>query len=226
MSAITIIEFLAVAIGAFMIGSIPCGVILGKVWFHGDPRLGGSGSIGATNMNRMFGFKAFAVTFVLDAAKGAIAVIFARLVGGFILFDAAWQFDLFIVFAIMFSILGHVFCPWLGFKGGKGISTGFGSVLAGYPFVALCLLITFLLFALISKRISVGSIAAAISFPIYSYIFNAQNIPLICVSIAVAIAVVFAHRSNIIRICKGTEPKFSFNRDKSSDQIKSDEDDA
>lgn len=100
--------------------------------------------------------------------------------------------------------------PWLGFKGGKGISTGFGSILVAYPFVALCLLATFLVIAGISKRISAGSICAAISLPIWSFVFYGSNVPLLVVSVIIAIAVVFAHRSNIQRMINGEEPKFSF----------------
>lgn len=219
-------EYVVVGVVAYLIGSIPCGVLLGKTVFKGDPRSGGSGSIGATNMNRMFGFKAFAATFLLDAAKGAIAVVFARVVAGFMPFTAEWELDLLIVLAIMFSVLGHMFSPWLGFRGGKGISTGFGSILAGYPFVALCLLLTFLVFAAVSRRISVGSIAAAIGFPIYSFLFYGSNVPLLIVSVFVCAAVVFAHRSNVVRIYQGTEPKFSLKKDAtkvSSDASEGDE---
>lgn len=207
-----VLAYVLVAAVSFLLGSIPCGVLIGKLCFKGDPRAGGSGSIGATNMNRMFGWKAFAGTFVADAAKGALAVVFARVVSGFVDFEIIWQFDLLIVLAILFSIFGHVFCPWLGFKGGKGISTGFGSVLAGYPIVALCLLATFLVVALLSKRVSAGSIAAAIGFPLYCHVFYAGNVPLLVTSIIAAIAVVFAHRGNIMRLARGTEPKFSFNK--------------
>ena len=136
--------------------------------------------------------------------------MFARIVAGLMPFDAMWQLDLLIVLAVLFSIVGHVFCPWLGFKGGKGISTGFGSILVAYPFVALCLLATFLVVVGISKRVSAGSICAAISLPIWSFLFYGGNVPLLIVSIIIAIAVVFAHRSNIQRMMNGTEPKFSF----------------
>ena len=216
-----VVGYALVIIVSYLLGSIPCGVILGKICFKGDPRSGGSGSIGATNMNRMFGWKAFAATFVFDALKGALAVIFARVIAGFVPFDAVWEFDLLIVLSILLAILGHVFSPWLGFKGGKGISTGFGSILAGYPIVAISILITFLIFALFSKRVSVGSIAAAIGFPVFSWIFHYGNIPLMVVSIVAAIAVVFAHRGNVKRIIEGTEPKFSFNKGKSEQEAQS-----
>lgn len=160
-------------------------------------------------MSRLYGWKAFVITFLADASKGALAVVFARIVTGFMPFDAMWQFDLLIVLAVLFSIVGHVFCPWLGFKGGKGISTGFGSILVAYPFVALCLLATFLVIAGISKRISAGSICAATAFP-FGHSFSMGVTSVAVVSVIIAIAVVFAHRSNIQRMINGEEPKFSF----------------
>lgn len=213
---ILIVDYILVIVVAFLIGSIPCGLLIGKFVFDSDPRKGGSGNIGATNMNRLYGWKAFAATFVLDAIKGVLAVVFARILGGFMPYDAIWQLDLLIVLAVFFSIIGHVFCPWLGFHGGKGISTGFGSILAAYPFVAVSILATFLIGAFLSKRISVGSILAAIGVPVYSFIFYNDNVPLLVMSIVIAVAVVFAHRDNIKRIASGTEPTFSFKRSEAS----------
>jgi glycerol-3-phosphate acyltransferase PlsY len=206
--------YILVALVAFLLGSIPFGVIIGKLAYGSDPRDGGSGSIGATNMNRLYGWKAALGTFVGDVGKGALAVAFARAAAMFMAIDAVWQFDLLLTVAILCSILGHVFCPWLGFHGGKGISTGLGSIIVGYPLVVICMLLTFLVVAFLSRRISAGSICAAISFPVFSYIFCGLNVPLLTVSVLVMVAVVYAHRSNIKRIFNGTEPKFSFNRSK------------
>lgn len=219
MSFVLILYFLLVSVVSFLIGSIPCGLLIGKWFFNSDPRKGGSGNIGATNMNRLYGWKAFAATFALDAIKGVLAVVFARIVLGFMPYDAYWQPDLLIVLAVFFSIAGHVFCPWLGFRGGKGISTGFGSILTAYPIVAILILVTFLLGAVITKRISVGSILAAIGVPIYSHIFYGDDVPLLIVSIVIAIAVVFAHRDNIKRIFAGTEPKFSFKKSDRGEEL-------
>ena len=205
-----VIACILVAVEAFLLGSIPFGLIIGKVGYGSDPRDGGSGSIGATNMKRLFGWKACIGTFAGDVGKGALAVGIARIVATFVVFDAAWQFDTLLVIGIICSIFGHVFCPWLGFHGGKGVSTGLGSIFVGYPLVVLCMLASFLVVAFLSKRISAGSICAAISFPIFSYIFCGLNIPLLIVSTLVAIGVTFAHRGNIKRMINGTEPKFTF----------------
>ena len=113
MSAIILLDFVLVAAVSFLVGSVPFGVLIAKALYHSDPRSGGSRSIGATNMSRLYGWKAFVITFLADASKGAIAVVFAHVVSGFMPFDAAWQFDLLIVLAVLFSIVGHVFCPCL-----------------------------------------------------------------------------------------------------------------
>lgn len=212
MSASLVIGYVVVSAVAFLLGSIPFGVIIGKTFHGSDPREAGSGSIGATNMNRLYGWKAALGTFLGDVGKGALAVAFARVLAGFLVFDAAWQFDLVIVLAIVFSILGHVFCPWLGFHGGKGISTGLGSILVGYPLVVLCMLATFLVVAFATRRVSAGSICAAVSFPVFSYVFCGLNVPLLVASVIITVFVVYAHRGNIVRMANGTEPRFSFNK--------------
>ena len=199
-----------VAVVAFLLGSIPFGVIVGRVGYHADPRDGGSGSIGMTNMARMFGVKAAVITFIGDVAKGALAVGFGRLMLAHTALGATWQTDLLLVLAVLCSIFGHVFCPWLGFKGGKGISTGLGSILVAFPPVALTILAVFLVVALATKRISAGSICAAIAFPIASAVIYWQHWTIIITALVVCIAVVFAHRGNVKRLLNGTEPKFSF----------------
>lgn len=211
------IACIIVAVEAFLLGSIPFGLIIGKLGYGKDPRDGGSGSIGATNMKRLFGWKACIGTFVGDVGKGALAVGLARFIATFVVFEFGWQFDVLLVLGIVCSIFGHVFCPWLGFRGGKGISTGLGSIFVGYPLVVLCMLATFIVIVFLTKRVSAGSICAALSFPIFSYVFCGLNVPLLVVSVIVAVGVTFAHRGNIKRMLNGTEPKFSFS-DKTADE--------
>lgn len=205
------VAILIVLVESYLLGSIPFGVIVGRVGYGADPRDGGSGSIGMTNMARLFGKKAAAITFAGDVAKGAAAVGIARLVLAFGFTDAlSWQADLLLVLGVLGSIAGHMFSPWLGFKGGKGISTGLGSILVAFPLVALTILAIFLVLALITRRISVGSIAAAVCFPIFSCVYHWGSVPIIVTSLVVGIAVVYAHRGNIKRLIAGTEPTFSF----------------
>ena len=147
---------------AFLLGSIPSGVVIGRLFFGVDPRSGGSGSIGATNSNRMLGAKGGVAVLLCDMLKGAVAVGIARLLimlGGF----EAGAADTLLMGSVFFGIAGHIYSPWLGFKGGKGISTGFGSLLVASPGIALGILVVFAVFAVASRIVSVGSIAAACS---------------------------------------------------------------
>lgn len=208
------LALLLVVAESFLLGSIPCGVIVGRAFYGKDPREGGSGSIGMTNMARLFGAKAAAITFAGDVLKGALAVGVARalLACAPIAIDAAWQADLLLSASIMVSIAGHVFCPWLGFRGGKGIATGLGSIAVGYPPVVALMLGSFLLVAALSRRISAGSIVAACMFPVASLIFQWGNVPLFILACCVAVFVTWAHRANIVRMAHGEEPKFAFKR--------------
>lgn len=207
------LALLAVLVESFLLGSIPCGVVVCKLLYGKDPRDGGSGSIGATNVSRQFGKKAGLLTFVGDVAKGALAVGIARLAAGLLGLAAGWEFDLLLVVAVFASIFGHMFTPWLHFKGGKGISTGLGSILVGFPPAALTILAVFIVGVAITRIVSVGSIAAATSFPIACCIFYWGSIPVIVFALLVAIGVDYAHRGNIKRLIEGTEPKFSFHKD-------------
>lgn len=200
-----------VLVESYLLGSIPSGVIVARVGYGKDPRDGGSGSIGMTNMNRLFGVKAAAITFIADVAKGAVAVVVARLLLNHIAAVDQAQVDFVLVSAVLGAIFGHVFCPWLKFKGGKGISTGLGSILVAFPLVALTILALFLVVAFVTKTISAGSIAAAAAFPVASCAYHWGSWALIAVSAVVGIAVIVAHRGNIVRLAAGTEPKFSFN---------------
>ncbi|MGI6032639.1 MAG: glycerol-3-phosphate 1-O-acyltransferase PlsY [Coriobacteriales bacterium] len=227
------LALIIVLVESFLLGSIPFGVIIGRVVYGKDPRDGGSGSIGMTNMARLFGKKAAAATFAGDVLKGAFAVFIARLLLPYVAIAAGWQADLVLVLGVFGSIFGHLYCPWLGFKGGKGISTGLGSILVALPPVALSILAVFLVVALISKRISAGSICAAIGFPVFSCIFYWGSVPIIATALIIGIAVVYAHRENIKRLIAGTEPKFSFegsekgkDRPNKADEAHSNQDDA
>ncbi len=206
---------LLVAAESFLLGSIPCGVIVGRVFYGKDPRSGGSGSIGMTNMARLFGAAAAAITFAGDVLKGVAAVGVARLLLAYAPIGAAapWQADLVLALSIVFGIAGHVFCPWLGFRGGKGISTGLGTIGMAYPPVVALMLGSFLVVAFLSRRVSAGSIVAACMFPVAACIFEWGNVPLFVVACAVAVFVTWAHRANIVRMVHGQEPKFSLHKD-------------
>lgn len=196
---------------AFLLGSIPSGVVIGRLFFGVDPRSGGSGSIGATNSNRMLGAKGGAAVLVCDMLKGAVAVGLARL--AIHLFSLAGvQADLLLIGGAFFAIAGHIYSPWLGFKGGKGISTGFGSLLVASPPIAACIALVFIVFAVATRIVSVGSIAASISVIVWCIVFHVGSVPFYVFGVLISAMVVYAHRANIGRLRRHEEPKFSLGK--------------
>ena len=191
---------------SFLIGSIPWGVIISRIFFSKDIRSEGSGNIGATNAARTLGKKGAAAVFLLDFGKG--------LVSGWLGLQCAFHLGEFqatlasVAMALSFLgvILGHVFSPWLGFKGGKGISAAFGNLffLVG-PIGALAELALFIIVVAVSRYVSAGSIAAAVAAPFVALCFYwGQWIAIAIVAIA-ALVVIWAHRGNIQRLRAGTE---------------------
>jgi glycerol-3-phosphate acyltransferase PlsY len=173
---------------AYLLGSIPFGLLVAKVFGRGDVRKEGSGNIGATNVSRVAGPLAGILTLLLDGAKGAAAVLVA---GRYSNDSAMWM-----VIAGLAALVGHCFPVWLKFKGGKGVATAAGVYLALCPPAFLAGLILFLLVASVSRYVSLGSVAAAVAIT-----FGA---------LAVAVLIVYKHDGNLQRLVEGTEPKFSF----------------
>ena len=196
---------------AFFLGSIPCGVIVGKLFYGIDPRDSGSHSIGATNVNRTMGTKAGVGVMLLDMLKGAIAVGIARVVAGVLLgFEGgSFWYDLIVYASVAFGVAGHIYSPWLGFKGGKGISTGFGTLCCADWRIGIGLVVVFLIFVIITRIVSVGSICAALSVTVQGFLFHWPSISCIIPCIVISFIVVFAHRANIGRLIHGEEPKFA-----------------
>ena len=221
--------FWAVTIGcwvvAFLLGSIPCGVVIGKAFFGVDPRSGGSGSIGATNSSRMLGAKGGAAVLVLDMLKGAAAVGVARAlcVFAFNLAVGSFEYDMMVFGAVFFGIAGHIFSPWLGFKGGKGISTGFGTLCTADWRIGIGLIVVFLIFAVATRIVSVGSMCAAFSVFVQALVFHGGSVPAVAFSCVIAALVIWAHRSNLGRLIRHEEPKFSLNKGPKKDQEGKDE---
>ncbi len=212
--------YIIVAVIAYLLGSIPFGYILVRVFTGADVRAQGSGNIGATNVART-GKKGLAIaTLVLDAAKGFVAVIGAyyfterwtqnlmiKAAQGFdrtnLYFDAA-------AIAALFAILGHMYPVWLKFKGGKGVATGLGVFLALAPKAVLIVLVFFLLIVAITRYVSLGSIVAAALFPFAFYYMHPQHgTPLILTMISgVSLLIIWKHRENIRRLVAGNENRF------------------
>lgn len=190
-----LLDLLFVALGSYMIGSIPFGMIITAVFGLGDLRKIGSGNIGATNVLRTGNRWAAAATLLLDGGKGAVAVIAAqRYFGG----DAPQV-------AALFAFLGHLYPVWLGFRGGKGVATFLGTLLAlAWPVgIAACL--TWAATAAVSRISSLAALVAAALSPLWLLVFGqAQMVPL---AILLAALVFLRHTANIDRLRQGTEPR-------------------
>ena len=180
---------------SYLLGSIPFGIVITRALGLGDLRKIGSGNIGATNVLRTGNKPAALATLLLDAGKGGIAVLIARaLVGP----DAAQV-------AALFSFLGHLFPVWLGFKGGKGVATFLGTLVAlAWP-VGLATCATWLVVALISRISSLSALVAAALSPVWLALFGFPEMTVL--SIALAALIFVRHQPNIARIRAGTEPR-------------------
>jgi acyl phosphate:glycerol-3-phosphate acyltransferase len=192
---------------AYLLGSIPFGYLLVKYVFTSgeDVRNIGSGGTGATNVSRRAGVKGGLLTYVLDVAKGAAAVLLMRPVAGD---DYFW-----IGAAAVAAIIGHIFPIFLGFRGGKGVATGVGVYLMLAPFSVLATLVLWVMIVYFSRYVSLGSIIATAAVPLWTFIFYGLLQPhphlkaLLMVAITGCAVIVSTHHENIIRLMKGTENK-------------------
>jgi acyl phosphate:glycerol-3-phosphate acyltransferase len=183
----------ALAFG-YLLGSIPFGLIFGLLAGAGDVRKIGSGSIGATNVLRTGKYWAAAATVICDAAKGAAAVLLVRRFG----MELA-------VIAGIGAFLGHLFPVWLKFRGGKGVATAGGVVLAlSWP-IALMGFVTWLVVAVISRISSLSALVAAVATPIYFVLFAER--PYALAALVLAVLIFISHRANIARLIRGEEPR-------------------
>ena len=206
---------LIVAVVAYLLGSIPFGYLLVRIFRGEDIRQTGSGNIGATNVVRS-GAKGLGIaTLALDAMKGALAVGLADLVAGskynlcgdFVQHPCAPALRLMSLAAIC-AVLGHVFPVWLRFKGGKGVATALGVFCVLFPKTILVALAIFILVVAITRYISLGSILGAIAFPVVAYFMqNADWLSLLLAS-GVSLIIVVKHHQNISRLLAGTENRF------------------
>ena len=208
------VAYIIMAIIAYLIGSINFSVILSKKMAGFDVREKGSGNAGTTNMLRTVGKKAAAITLVLDILKGVVSILIAILIGK-ILKDLNNK-DVLVQIAGIFVILGHTFPLFFKFKGGKGIATSLGVLLVtNWQIGLICLVFALILIAL-TRMVSVGSIAAAILYPVLTvfiyqnYIVEGNHFYYIVASIIVCLLVIFNHRTNLKRLLSGTENKLSF----------------
>jgi glycerol-3-phosphate acyltransferase PlsY len=198
------LALLAVPI-AYLIGSIPFGYLIVKLTRGADVRATGSGGTGATNVSRRAGKVAGVATLVLDALKGAVAILITR---GLLNDGPTASHGWWVVATAVAVIIGHIFPVWLGFRGGKGVATGAGVFLIIAPFALLCAGVVFLAVVLITRYVSLGSIVAAATIPVFVWLCG-LGAPEVTGAVAGALLIIFAHRANIGRLIGGTESKFS-----------------
>ncbi len=199
---------------AYLIGSIPTSVWIGRIFYNIDVRKEGSGNAGATNTIRVLGYKAGIPVLLLDIFKGWFAVYISNF-----FWDGTLTFPDLIDFKIILAsaaVVGHVFPIYVGFKGGKGIATLLGIGIALFPYGALIAVVIFAITLIITGYVSLSSIVASVTFPIVELIFlgNTEYISLTILAIAVAVFVPLIHHKNIQRLLKNEESKFTIKRKK------------
>ncbi len=215
-----VVAYIVVAVAAYLLGSIPFGFLVAKAKGI-DIRSVGSGNIGATNAMRVLGKPAGIFVLLMDAAKGWLACFWGMLVCIYCFspshkveinfshenYELAFnQFaEPHLILAGIFAVLGHNYTCWLRFKGGKGIATTAGVFLALAPWALLVALVVFILAVLLTKYVSVGSIAAAIALPVTVWIMSPQNLFLCIVTTALGVLAIYKHKANIQRLMAGTE---------------------
>jgi len=197
--------FFLTAAFSYLLGSIPFGYILLRIFRGQDVRQTGSGNIGATNVARSSPALGI-LTLFLDALKGAAAVAVTRALFPDQMMLAA--------IAALFAILGHIFPVWLRFRGGKGVATGLGAFLMLAPKIVLIALGIFVVMVFAFRYISLASIVTVALFPLLAWLLKAYgNTPMVLGFMAAASALIIAkHRGNILRLHAGTEPQFHWRR--------------
>jgi glycerol-3-phosphate acyltransferase PlsY len=206
--------FAAGLIASYLIGGIPFGLIVGHIAGVGDIRAKGSGNVGATNVWRLAGFKAALFVFAGDIAKGVVAVLLSRS-----LFDPSWPVgaDLTALLFGLAAILGHVFSPYLKFRGGKGVNTGLGVFVTLMPLEVGISFVVFVLVVAVSRYVSLGSLCGTATLVIVLFVrrfgFGQQISDVyLGASIIILALLLFTHRSNIKRLLNGTENQLNLRK--------------
>ena len=182
---------------SYLLGSIPFGLIVAKLFNKGDIRRVGSGNIGATNVMRVGGLRLAGLVWLLDMAKAVIAVLIGRYVGG----------EVFATWCGFFAVVGHCFPIWLGFRGGKGISALFGVLLSINPILFVICGIEWLIVALSTGFSSLGAIIVFCLIPIFGFCISfGVGVGLLAISVLCC----WKHRENIMRLIRGSESKIEW----------------
>ena len=198
---------------AYVLGSIPNALWVGKTFKNIDVREHGSKNTGSTNAARVLGPKLGVFTLILDILKGALPTYLGIVLGANLLTRAAGIDKLDIIVIGMAAILGHTFSLFLKFKGGKAVATTLGVFLVLVPYAILILLVVFFVIFGLTKYVSLASIVSAVALPITVYL-TTRHIPLTVLGIIIGLLVIIRHKENIKRLINGTESKLSFSKDK------------
>ncbi|HKR59098.1 MAG TPA: glycerol-3-phosphate 1-O-acyltransferase PlsY [Pyrinomonadaceae bacterium] len=199
---------------AYLLGSIPFGYLIVRAHAGADIRETGSGGTGATNVSRRAGKTAGVLTLLLDALKGAAAILIARLIIGQPILEVVEDGSWLIAAAAILVIIGHMYPVWLGFRGGKGVATAIGVFLVLAPLALFAAGIVFGLVVAVTRYVSLASMTAASTLPVFIWLQHGMIRPVdafwptLFAAVLIAALIVIAHRDNIERLSQGTESKF------------------
>jgi acyl phosphate:glycerol-3-phosphate acyltransferase len=197
MSALEIAAFVAALLLAYLMGAIPFGVVVGKVFYHVDVREHGSGNVGTTNVFRVLGKKAGSVVLVCDMLKGFIPAFIAAY---FLRETNPWL----VIFIAAAPVVGPMYSVFLKGRGGKGVATGAGVVLALVPIAFAVIAVVWVLLILITRYVSLASLVATLLVPVFVYALD-DPLPYMIAAVLVTVFIFWAHRGNIKRLLSGTE---------------------
>jgi len=208
------LKLLMMVLICYLVGSFPTAIIYGKLTRGIDIRQHGSGNAGATNVFRVLGWKAGVLVLLIDMAKGLVATlwIYKIATGGFI-----GDPEMVKILAGLSAVFGHIWTVFAGFKGGKGVGTGAGMIIGLVPGAVLVAVVVFVLVVAITRWVSLGSILASLTIPIFLIIKRfVLTLPvsntLLIFGLLIPALIIFTHRSNIKRLLNGTENKLAFKK--------------
>ena len=228
------IRWIVIAVESYLLGSLSFSVIVSKGIHNKDVREFGSGNAGMTNILRTFGKKAAVLTITGDVLKGTVAVLIARFLfpvntlqmpefafnvfGRDLYYSASLNLEIGMYIAVLGAVLGHMFPIFFDFKGGKGVSVVAGAMLAVTPVTLLLSLSIFIAIVFSTKIVSLGSILAPLTYPVFTlikaYITYTVSVPNLIAAVVFPAIIVWTHRANIKRLLNGTEYKFGQDKDK------------
>lgn len=201
-------DFIIFGLLAYLLGSIPTSVWIGKAYYNLDIRKHGSFNAGATNTFRVLGKKPGIIVLLIDVTKGSLAVLLP-----YFLISNSISYDRLVLIQILTAIMavvGHVFPLFANFDGGKGVATSLGVIIGLHPPAAIICFAIFLLVFIISKYVSLGAIVASFLFPILiNFVFQVDSFWLRLFSVILGAIVIITHKKNIVRILKGEEGKMN-----------------